>query len=114
METARLEVSMAREGLGGHLTGTLPLSIAAHLAALVLMLIIPLAADVSFPDPATEMPGYVQLVAPPPPAFVPAATAHASSAPPRERSLAPVTPPSPIEPEQAQRVAVLDLPPGPP
>ncbi len=73
---------MARDGLRGHLSGSVPISIAAHLAALLLLLIIPLAADVALPTPASDMPDYVRLVPlPPPPAFVPAAAARPLSVP---------------------------------
>src|SRR6266700_4154225 len=58
---------MARDGLRGHLSGSVPISIAAHLAALLLLLIIPLAADVALPTPASDMPDYVRLVPVPPP-----------------------------------------------
>jgi periplasmic protein TonB len=105
---------MARDGLRGHLSGSVPISIAAHLAALLLLLIIPLAADVALPTPASDMPDFVRLVPlPPPPAFEPAAAARPSSVPAHESMRAPVDMPPSIAPEPAPVGAWVDLPVGP-
>jgi protein TonB len=105
---------MTRERLRGHLTGSVPISIVAHLAALLLLLIIPLAADVTLPSPASDMPEYVRLVPlPPPPAFVPATAVRRSSAPPRDPKIAPTAPPRSIEAERNDPDSPIDLPLGP-
>ena len=43
---------MERSGLRSHLSGSVPISIALHLVALLLFLIIPLTANMILPDPA--------------------------------------------------------------
>ena len=62
---------MAREGLRSHLSGSVPISIGVHLVALLLVLIIPLVADVSVPRVWVDLPDYVRLapMPPPPPAI---------------------------------------------
>jgi protein TonB len=58
---------MERSGLRNHLSGSVPISIALHLAALLLFLIIPLTANMILPDPASHLPDYMRAVPLPPP-----------------------------------------------
>jgi periplasmic protein TonB len=58
---------MAREGLRSHLSGSVPISIAVHLGVLLLLLIIPLTADVIMPMPAVQLPDYIRVAPMPPP-----------------------------------------------
>jgi len=105
---------MARDGLRSHLSGSVPISIAAHLVVLILLLIIPLAADVALPMPERGLPEFVRAVpAPPPPAFVPASHRVATATPP-ESVLAPTEAPSTIAPEVARNDPQFDMPIGPP
>jgi protein TonB len=111
METAHEEVSMDRVALRGHLSGSVPISIAAHLAALLLLFIIPLAADVVIPIPSSQMPEYVRVMPlPPPPAFVPARAARPSPATPRQGPAVPLEAPKSIQPEPADPGPPLNLP----
>ena len=56
------------------LSGSVPASIALHLAVLVLVFVIPLTAEMALPIPATAMDAYMRAVpAPPPPSPVPRA-----------------------------------------
>jgi protein TonB len=101
---------MARAGLRSHLSGSVPISIALHLVALLLFLIIPLTANIVLPDPASHLPEYMR-VAPMPP---PAARVRSSSAPPRERPVnaytgAPTAAPNAIAPEAAPPGAIPDI-----
>lgn len=85
---------------------SLPVSIAVHLAALVLLFIIPLAAEVVLPLPPSRLPPYVKAVAvPPPPAPPPAAVAPARLRTLPTSPLVPVTAPPAILPEVAPPVA---------
>lgn len=72
---------MARSGLRSHLSGSLPISIALHLAALLALFVVPLMANVVVPT-ITEDPGSVVIpVAPPPPPPVEIHRIQPSSAP---------------------------------
>jgi protein TonB len=88
------------------LSGSLPVSIAAHLAALVLLLVIPLTAQVALPFPPEATAAFIRAVpAPPPPAPLvraasargPASSRVPTEAPPAivpELSTAPTPPPT--------------------
>lgn len=102
---------MAREGLRGPLSGSVPISIGLHLVALLLFLIIPLVADVSLPRVWVDLPDYVRVapMPPPPPATVPVARPQANPGPAVTR--APTMAPPTIEPEGPPRIpAVPDVP----
>jgi protein TonB len=62
------------------LSGSLPVSMALHLAALVLVFVIPLTAEVALPVPAAAIDAYMRAVPAPPPPASPA------SGVPRERN----------------------------
>ncbi len=70
---------MERSGLRNHLSGSVPISVALHLAALLLFLIIPLTATMILPDPASHLPDYMRTVPLPPPP--PAARVRPAAAP---------------------------------
>src|SRR5689334_19777252 len=57
---------MAPQGLRSHLSGTLPISIAVHVAALLALFIIPLAADMVLPVVQVSLPDYMPATAVPP------------------------------------------------
>jgi periplasmic protein TonB len=99
---------MAREGLRSHLSGSVPISIAFHLGALLLVLIIPLTADVLLPIPAVPVPNYIRVAAMPPPPVVTLRPARPdASAPEHDINPAPAPrdAPSTIEPEVVPRGA---------
>jgi protein TonB len=103
---------MAREGLRSHLSGSVPISIAAHLVVLLLLLIIPLAADMALPDPLTGMPEFVRVVPlPPPPQSVPAPRAPTPS-PAVNPNFAPIAAPDKIAPEVSRPGPQFDVPIG--
>jgi periplasmic protein TonB len=105
---------MERSGLRSHLSGSLPISIAVHLVAVLLCLIIPLTASIELPDPAWHVPDYMPVApAPPPPvARVPSATAPTPNAA-TNPDLAPTSAPDAIKPEAAlPGPPDLGLPPG--
>ena len=80
------------------LTGSLPVSIAVHLAVLALVFVIPLTAQVALPIPASAMDAYIRAVpAPPPP---PAPVVRAAPQQTFEPSRAPTEAPSAIAPER--------------
>ena len=58
---------MARNGLRSRLSGTLPISIAIHLVALLAIFVVPLVANIVVPTVSVVMPGYVRVALPPPP-----------------------------------------------
>jgi protein TonB len=103
---------MGRDGLRSHLSGTLPISIAVHVAALLAVFIIPLAADVVLPIVQVSLPDYVRAAAVPPPP--PVAIRRSTPSPAAVRSdpapLAPTIAPSAITPEALAPSSV----PGPP
>jgi protein TonB len=105
---------MARNALRSHLSGSVPISIAAHLVVLLLLLIMPLAADVALPPTATDMPEFIRLApAPPPPAFVPASR-KATPSPTPNRDVAPTIAPDVLLPEVERPGPPSDVPLGPP
>src|SRR5436190_22827779 len=106
------EAPMERSGLRSHLSGTVPISIALHLAALLLFLIIPLTANMILPDPSPHLPDYFPVAPMPPPPEV-LRVRPPSAAPARDvatnPALAPTTAPSAITEEAARPgVPVLD------
>jgi protein TonB len=108
---------MAREGLRSHLTGSVPVSIAAHLVVLLVLVVVPLV-DIVLPIPAVMMPSYVLAAPlPPPPAYVPRAASAPSPAAPTGSvplrapdRITEETPTAPTVPDGA--VADTGLPPG--
>ena len=83
---------------------SLPVSIAVHLAALVLLFVVPLAAPVGLAVPASPLPPYIKAAAiPPPPAPPPTAVANRVS--PATPSLAPTVAPTEILPQVERAVA---------
>lgn len=60
---------MARPGLRSHLTGSVPISIAVHIVAVLMFLILPLTATLDLPEPvhAFRLPDSMRVVPPPPP-----------------------------------------------
>ena len=93
---------MAREGLRSHLSGSVPISIAFHLGAVLLVLIIPLTAEVLLPIPAVALPDYIRVAPMPPPPSVrlrPAPANPAAQPTDRTPSPAPTEAPSVIAPE---------------
>jgi protein TonB len=100
---------MARDGLGSHFSGSVPVSIVAHLVVLLVLVVIPLT-DIVPAIPAATMPSYVLAAAlpPPPPIVRPAPSPSPSpspsnstvpvAAPDRIREETPVTPPSIAQP----------------
>jgi len=95
---------MERSGLRSHLSGTVPISIALHLAALLLFLIIPLTANMILPDPSPHLPDYFPVAPmPPPPPVAPVRPPTAAPAPDATMNpaLAPTSAPSSITEERA-------------
>ena len=100
---------MERKGLRSHLTGTVPISIAIHLVALMMLIVIPLVASVVIPTVSVTLPDYVRVaVMPPPPAVAVRPLSRAPSTRPDPAPAPPITAPNSIEPERAER------PSGPP
>ena len=93
---------MARAGLRSHLSGSVPISIACHLGALLMLFIIPLTAEVLLPIPAVALPDYIRVapMPPPPPVRLHPAPPKASSSPTEVNpSPAPTQAPPSIAPE---------------
>jgi len=89
---------MAREGLRSHLSGSVPISIVAHLVVLLVLVVIPLGNSV-LPIPVTAMPSFVMAAAlPPPPAPEPLPRVAKSPAP--SGPTIPFDAPDRIEPER--------------
>ena len=78
---------------------SLPVSIAVHLSVLVLLFIIPLAAEVVLPLPPARLPPYVKAVAIPPPPAPPETIASAPSRTISTPTAAPTAAPHAILPE---------------
>jgi protein TonB len=93
---------MARQGLRSHLSGSVPISIALHLVALILLLIIPLTANVLLPVPSSDLPAYVRAIALPPPPAVTMRPATRADVAPAPSPAAPVIAPQTITPEIPQ------------
>jgi protein TonB len=91
---------MAREGLRSHLSGSVPISIVAHLVVLLVLVVIPLT-DIVLPSPLREMRSFVRAEAlPVPPAPEPRpVSAPRTANPAPSHPVAPVTAPDRIEPE---------------
>ena len=99
---------MAATGLRGHLSGSVPISIAAHLVVLLLLFIIPLAATVILPSPAVDPPEYVRLAPlPPPPAVVLRTSPAVGAATAESSAAAPTQAPEHIAPEPVDPSAFL-------
>src|SRR3954454_21058962 len=65
------EVTMARDGLRGHLSGSLPISVAVHLVVLLTLFAVPLIGNIIVPTVMATAPGYMLAApAPPPPELV--------------------------------------------
>jgi periplasmic protein TonB len=96
---------MERSGLRSHLSGSVPISIALHLVALLLFVVIPLTAKMILPDPASDLPEYMPTAPmPPPPPVTPAPSRPSPSPVPAQTSdpsIPPRTAPDTIEPETA-------------
>jgi len=104
---------MARNGLRSHLSGSVPISIAAHLVGLLLLLIVPLAADITLPPPEKELPEFIRVAPPPPPPPAPAPVARRPpSTVTTDPSLAPIVAPPRIAPEVAAPDPQFDVPIG--
>ena len=89
---------MAREGLRSHLSGSVPISIVAHLVVLLVLVVIPLT-DIVLPIPAWTMPPIMLAASLPPPPAV-AVRPPSAPAPSQPSSGAPTTAPDRIEPER--------------
>jgi len=87
------------------LSGSLPLSMAVHLGAVLLMIVIPLTTEVGLPDLPAIVPPYVLVMAAPPPPVERRSPTPPSSPSPVSRDAAPVRAPDRIVPETT--------PPGP-
>jgi periplasmic protein TonB len=94
---------MERSGLRSHLSGSVPISIALHLVAVFLFLIIPLTANMVLPDPASNLPEYMRVapMPPPPPVDRVAPPSGAPRTQPSNPDVAPTAAPDTIEPETA-------------
>jgi len=107
---------MDRAGLRSHLSGSVPISIALHLVAVLLFLIIPLTANMILPDPASHLPEYMRVVPmpPPPPVARPRQELAPAPHPAANVDVAPTMAPDAIHPETAPLgiTADLGLPPG--
>jgi len=107
---------MERSGLRSHLSGTVSISIALHLAALLLVLIIPLTANMILPDPATHLPEYMRVAPMPPPPPVARVRPPASARTPETAvnpAAAPRTAPTAIHPEiPPPGIPDVGMPPG--
>ncbi len=95
------------------LRGSLPVSMALHLAALVLVFVIPLTAEVALPVPATAIDAYMRAVpAPPPPASaVPRTTPQRTFEPSHAPTVAPpaIVPELHFAPAQGAAEGSVDL-----
>lgn len=97
--------------LGTRLSGTLPVSIGAHLLVFGLLLVVPLVADMTLPSPATSLPAYLRATAvpAPPPAAAPhSRTRTAEREPTPGMQAAPFAAPTGIRPERP--FAATDVP----
>lgn len=102
---------MERSRLRSHLSGSVPISIALHLVALMLFLIIPLTANMVLPNPASHLPDYMRAmpIPPPPPPPVPVRPALAATpTAPVNPDPAPTSAPETIKPETASARPVPD------
>jgi protein TonB len=110
---------MEREGLRRHLTGAVPVSIALHLVAVFLFLVIPLTAKIVLPMVSVDLPEYVRLAPMPPPPVAPAPAPRGAErmavAPSAPTSAPPRIADEPLEPPRYSAVgppSADGLPPG--
>src|SRR5262245_25478750 len=96
-----------RQGLRSHLSGSVPISVAAHVVVLVVLLLIPLS-EVVQPVPAGRLPDYIPAAPtpPPPPIVRPATPSRPSASAPSDGP--PVTAPRTITPEEPRRGVIDD------
>jgi periplasmic protein TonB len=105
---------MARDGLRSHLSGSVPISIAAHLVILLLLLIAPLAADIALPLPDKELPEFIRAApVPPPPSFAPSVRRSTPSTV-VSPDIVPVVAPAAIAAKTTPPGPQFDVPIGPP
>lgn len=94
---------MTQRGLRSRLSGSLPISIAIHLGALLALFVVPLVANIVVPTVSVTLPEYVHLAPMPPPPVVTIRQPRAASIPnPVSDSRAPTEAPSVILPEKTQ------------
>ena len=94
--------------------GALPISIAAHFAVVIVVLIVPLTANVALPPPERGLPEFVRIASPPaPPAFAPATPRPAANVLPDPDFVPTVAPPT-IQPEFERPGPGVDVPIGTP
>lgn len=108
---------MAQRGLRSRLSGSLPISIAIHLVALLALFVVPLLANIVVPTVSVDLPEFVRLAPMPPPPPVTIQQPRASSAPnPVPHAGAPTQAPTTILPDEPPRTAyapsALDTTPG--
>jgi len=105
---------MAQSGLRSHLSGSLPISIAIHVVALLALFVIPLVANVVIPTVMVTPPDYIRAApAPPPPAVVTVSQPRASAAPATtESSHVPTVAPDVLMPENTPPTAYTPVPLG--
>jgi protein TonB len=94
---------MERSGLRSHLSGSVPISIALHLVALLVFVVIPLTANMILPDPASHLPEYMRVAPMPPPPPAPRAPTPVapSRTQPANLDFAPTVAPDTIADESA-------------
>lgn len=101
---------MERQRLRSHLSGSFPISVAVHLVALLLLVMVPLAANIVVPAVIVTLPDYVRVAPMPPPP--PVAIRQPQGTPavaPAGTSAAPTEAPLSIAPEMTGPT----MPPGP-
>lgn len=92
---------MARTGLRTHFTGSVPISIAVHVVAVLLFLIIPLTATLELPEPThvISLPESIRVAPPPPPPAPVRVTEMPTARPAANPDVAPTTAPAEIRAE---------------
>jgi len=102
---------MERQRLRSHLSGTVPISIAVHVAVILVVVIIPLTAvDVSLLMVPVRIPDYMAAVPVPPLPVTRPLTARATARPAPDVNLAPTAAPPSIAAEVPGAAAVSDVP----
>ena len=103
---------MARNPLRGHLSGSVPVSIAIHFVILLAVLIVPLGAGltdlIALPAPPLQAAYMKALPVPPPPAV--AVRRISRSTPASTLSASPVTAPARLEPESGPAIGAPEIP----
>jgi protein TonB len=90
--------------------GALPISIAAHFAVVIVLLIVPLTANVALPPPEHGLPEFVPIASPlAPPSFAPAARRPTAIV---AQNSAPTVAPAMIQPESERPGPDVDVPIG--